>query len=390
MDSPETKRISVSIIVPTYCEAENLPPLITQVADAFNARGWLWEIIVVDDNSPDATAAVLPALAKNYPQVRFLIRKEDRGLSSAVLAGFALARFEYLVVMDADLSHPPEMAPALVDPLLDNRADFVIGSRNVAGGRTESWGMFRWLNSAVATALSRPFVGQIRDSMAGFFALRRQLLADCDTLNPIGYKIGLELIVKGRVRRIVEVPIVFRNRTRGKSKLTLAEQFRYLEHLSRLYDYQFPRGSPRVKFLIVCVCGLLVSLGAIALLVKVGHAGFLPALALGLPAMILVTLLFFVRYVRTQRDFIRMKHPYREFFLISCGEWCAGLLAGWAAHQVCGMLWSALLALGALVVVRYVLRKILLHDVRGIRGQRLAPAKPAGAQEKSPSVLGSS
>ena len=282
------------------------------------------------------------------------------------------------------------MAPALVEPLLDNRADFVIGSRNVAGGRTESWGIFRWLNSAVATALSRPFVGQVRDSMAGFFALRRELLATCDALNPIGYKIGLELIVKGRVRRIVEVPIVFRNRTRGKSKLTLAEQFRYLEHLSRLYDYQFPRGSPRVKFLIVCACGALVSLGAVALLLKVGHAGFLPALAIGLSAMILVTLLFFVRYVRTQRDFIRMKRPYLEFFLISAAEWCTGLLVGWAVHHVCGILWSVLLALGGLVVVRYVLRKIFLHDVRGIRGERLTDGRTTEAKETTPSVLGSS
>ncbi len=390
MDSPGKNCVGVSIVVPTYCEAENLPPLIAKVADAFNARGWQWEVIVVDDNSLDGTAEVLPALAKNYPQVRFLIRKEDRGLSSAVLAGFELARYDYLVVMDADLSHPPEMAPALVEPLLDNRADFVIGSRNVAGGRTESWGIFRWLNSAVATALSRPFVGQVRDSMAGFFALRRELLATCDALNPIGYKIGLELIVKGRVRRIVEVPIVFRNRTRGKSKLTLAEQFRYLEHLSRLYDYQFPRGSPRVKFLIVCACGALVSLGAVALLLKVGHAGFLPALAIGLSAMILVTLLFFVRYVRTQRDFIRMKRPYLEFFLISAAEWCTGLLVGWAVHHVCGILWSVLLALGGLVVVRYVLRKIFLHDVRGIRGERLTDGRTTEAKETTPSVLGSS
>ncbi len=384
----ETNCISVSVIVPTYGEAENLPPLVAQVADAFNARGWQWEIIVVDDNSPDATATVLEALAREHPQVRFVIRKEDRGLSSAVLAGFAMARFDYLVVMDADLSHPPEMAPALVEPLLDNRADFVIGSRNVPGGRTESWGIFRWLNSAVATALSRPLVGPVRDSMAGFFALRRQLLADCDALNPIGYKIGLELIVKGRVRRIVEVPIVFRNRTRGKSKLTLAEQFRYLEHLSRLYDYQFPRGSPRVKFLIVCTCGALVGLGTMALLVQKARAEFLPALAIGLLGMILVTLLFFVRYVRTQRDFIRMKRPYLEFFLISVGEWCAGLLTGWAARHVCGIPGSALMAVGALVVVRYVLRKILLHDVRGIRGERLVPGRSTGSREKSPSVMG--
>ncbi len=247
----------VSIIVPTYGEAENLPRLVPQIAQAFHARGWIWEMIVVDDNSPDSTPQVLENLVRQWPQLRYLIRKEERGLSSAVLAGFALARHEYLLVMDADLSHPPEAAPGLIDPLLAGTADFVIGSRYVAGGRTEEWSVFRRLNSTLATLLCRPFCGGVKDPMAGFFALSRQTWRNAGKLNPVGYKIGLELMVKCRVSRVVETPIVFRNRTHGTSKLTLREQFLYLEHLRRLVDYQFPRAAmfSRVLFVSACVGG---------------------------------------------------------------------------------------------------------------------------------------
>ena len=204
------------------------------------AKGWAWELIVVDDNSPDGTGAILTELSGRFPQVRGIVRKDERGLSSAVLAGIQLARNDYVVVMDADLSHPPEKIPELIEKLMRDDADFVIGSRNVAGGKTEDWTILRWINSAGATLLAKPLAGTIRDPMAGFFGLRRETLARADTLNPIGYKIGLELIVKTHVppHRVAEVPITFRNRIHGESKLTLGEQFHYLEHLSRLYEYR--------------------------------------------------------------------------------------------------------------------------------------------------------
>src|SRR4051794_38959160 len=128
---------SVSIIVPTYKEAENLPLLIPQIASAMAGKPWAWEVIVVDDNSPDETKHVLDQLSARFPQVRYLIRTRDRGLSSAVLAGIELAHHDVLVVMDADLSHPPEAIPSLVEKLLRDEADFVIGSRYVDGGKTE-------------------------------------------------------------------------------------------------------------------------------------------------------------------------------------------------------------------------------------------------------------
>lgn len=364
---------SVSVIVPTFKEAENLPLLVPQIAEVLGTRGWVWEVIVVDDNSPDQTRQVLAQLSGRYPQVRSLIRTKDRGLSSAVLAGIEMARFDHVVVMDADLSHPPEAIPSLIEKLACDEADFVIGSRYVTGGKTEDWSRLRWLNSAGATMLAKPLVGTVKDPMAGYFAFRREALRTADALNPIGYKIGLELIAKMQIRpnRVAEVPITFRNRIHGESKLTMKEQFRYLEHLSRLYDYAFPKASPRLKFLIAAGCGSAACVAAMLVLQGL-KMPFPLSIAAGLIAMIGVTLAFFVRYVRTQRDFLLMKRPYTEFAMISVGEF----IAGWAfaVSTQANIAVQAVVGLGALLLVRYTLRKVFLHDLRGIRGTPMANA----------------
>ncbi len=360
---------SVSIIVPTYNEAANLPLLVQGIASVFAkvAGGWVWEVIVVDDDSRDGTREVLGELAGRYPQLSYNIRGGERGLSSAVLAGMSLARHEYLVVMDADLSHPADAIPAMVEKLARNEADFVIGSRYVAGGCTEDWGYLRWVNSAGATLLAKPLVGMVKDPMAGFFAMRRESLRGADALNPIGYKIALELMVKTHVaaERVAEVPICFKNRVHGESKLTVTEQFRYLEHLSRLYDYVYPKGSPRVKFLIASGCGVAACFGAMGVM---NHLEMAPILSIagGLLAMIAVTLVFFARYVHTQREFTVMKHPFWEFLYISMAEF----IGGWA-FAVCtrANVWVQMAAGVVMVLlVRYTLRKVFLHDLRGIRG----------------------
>ncbi len=358
---------SISIIVPAFREAENLPLLVPQVASAMAGKGWAWELIIVDDDSPDGTAELLGDLARRFPQVRGIVRKGERGLSSAVLAGMEIAHNDIVVVMDADLSHPPEKIPELVNILLRDEADFVIGSRHVPGGKTEDWTLLRQINSAGATLLAKPLAGEIRDPMAGFFAIRRQTLAAADVLNPIGYKIGLELIVKTRIRpdRIAEVPITFRNRVHGESKLTLSEQFRYLEHLSRLYDYRFPKGAARTKFLIAAAGGAAACYGILAALNRPEIPSLL-AMGVAFVAMIGVTLVFFARYVRTQRDFLVMKSPYGEFAMISFAEF----IAAWAfaiATQA-GIYVQAAVGVVILLLVRYTLRKVFLHDLRGIRG----------------------
>ena len=227
----------ISIIVPTFQESANLRLLTGRIFTALQAASLSGELIIVDDDSRDGTDAVVDELAKTYP-IRLVVRQNERGLSGAVLRGFEESRGDTLLVMDADLSHPPERIPAVVAPIRDGTADFVIGSRYVKGGKTVHWGWLRKLNSLVATWLAFP-LARVRDPMAGFFSLRRKTWKQADRLNPIGYKIGLELLVKGRCRRVVEVPIEFSDRLHGQSKLTMRQQYLYLVHLARLYRYRF-------------------------------------------------------------------------------------------------------------------------------------------------------
>jgi dolichol-phosphate mannosyltransferase len=229
--------MDLSVVVPTYREADNLRLLVPAVSRAIAATGRPGEIVVVDDDSPDDTRRVCEELARRHP-LRLLVRQHQRGLATAVLHGLRQSAGVVLVVMDADLSHPPEKIPELV-AALEAGAEFVIGSRYVAGGHTdEDWGWFRRLNSRVATALARGFT-TAHDPMAGFFALRRATFLAARDLDPIGYKIALELIVKCGCRGVVEVPITFRNRVKGQSKLSLREQINYLRHLRRLYAYKW-------------------------------------------------------------------------------------------------------------------------------------------------------
>lgn len=227
----------VSVVVPTLNERENLRPLCERLARALNGQPWSSELVIVDDDSPDGTYDEAQRLAAQYP-LRAIRRQGKRSLSLAVLEGFACARGRTLVVMDADLSHPPEALPRLV-VALEHGVEFVIGSRYTPGGHTEeAWSRWRRWNSKVATLLAWP-LSRLHDPMAGFFALRRDLLQHADPLDPVGYKIGLELLVKCHVRRACEVPIVFAERQRGRSKLTWKEQLRYVEHLRRLYLYRW-------------------------------------------------------------------------------------------------------------------------------------------------------
>ena len=227
------------MIVPTYKEAENLPLLVPRIASALGRAGLAGEVIVVDDDSDDGTEGVCLALAECIP-LRLLTRRGERGLASAVLHGMRAARGDVLAVMDADLSHPPESLSALFEAVRAG-ADFAIGSRYAPGGSTDpAWSLYRRLNSHVARLLARP-LARARDPLAGFFAMPRPLFAAAWGLQPVGYKIGLELLVKCRPRRVVEVPIHFRERIHGVSKLSLREQVNYLRHLARLYAHQVRR-----------------------------------------------------------------------------------------------------------------------------------------------------
>jgi dolichol-phosphate mannosyltransferase len=218
----------ISIVVPTYNEAASLPILAERLAAALAGREW--ELVVVDDGSPDGTAGVAERLAPRIP-ARVLRRSRKSGLASAVTAGFAEARGDVLVVMDADLSHPPEVVPTLVDALVGG-ADLAVGSRYVRGGGTMDWPLRRRVVSRVACLLGNALV-PVRDATSGFFALRRAAI-DGVRLNAIGFKIGFEVIARGRYARIVEVPYVFRDREHGASKFGRREIGQYVVQLGQV------------------------------------------------------------------------------------------------------------------------------------------------------------
>lgn len=210
--------MTTSIILPTYNERENLGA----VLDALRKLGLQdWEAIVVDDHSPDGTGDLAESLARQYPlRVVHRIRKE--GLASAIVDGCQAAQGSQLVVMDADLSHDPRIIPELLARLQEG-AMIAIGSRYVPGGGTVGWPFWRQGMSQLATLVARGlFRLSVRDPMSGFFALQRDFFQRVQsTLRPRGYKILLELLVRGKPTAVREVGFLFRDRQYGKSKITL-------------------------------------------------------------------------------------------------------------------------------------------------------------------------
>ena len=252
---------SISVIIPTFREAGSLPSLLDRLASLRDS--WDLEVLVVDDDSRDGTEELFAARANEWE--RLIVRRDERGLSSAVLKGIECSTKEIVVVMDADGSHPPESIPDMVRAVQEG-ADFSLGSRYVPGGSTEDgWGVLRWVNSKIATVMARPFT-TVRDPMSGFFCLRRSTVERGAPLDPIGYKIGLELIVKCRCVEVAEVPIHFSTRREGESKLTLRVQWEYLLHILSLCRFKYPRLASFVPFALVGLSGMGVFAGLLALL----------------------------------------------------------------------------------------------------------------------------
>ncbi len=239
-----TSTRSVSIIVPSLNEEENIAPLVSQIiASAVPFR----EILFVDDHSTDATRDMVRALVRQLPdQSVRLIEQDcaDLGLAGAIMLGARAAQGKIVVVMDADLSHPPERINDLLAPLFAGAADMVIGSRYVKGGSTPGWPLWRRIVSRVGAALAYPLTG-VHDSMCGFFAIPRSRLLE---LAPpaTGFKIAFETIVHGgRTLRVREIPIAFRDRVRGKSKMSFGVALQFLLRWSRAMLRHFVRGSHR-------------------------------------------------------------------------------------------------------------------------------------------------
>jgi len=223
-----------SLAIPTYNEASGIERLLRALANIFARHGMDGEVIVVDDNSPDGTGRIVDRLASELP-VRCLHRSGKLGLSSAVIDGWNAARPQSLALgaMDADFSHDVNALPKMVAALESGDYGLAVGSRYVTGGGITNWPKRRIVTSWVACWLARPLTN-VKDVTSGFFLVRRDALRGVE-LNPIGFKIGLEVIAKAKYGKAVEIPYVFTDRVAGESKLNQREILNYLKQLGSLY-----------------------------------------------------------------------------------------------------------------------------------------------------------
>jgi dolichol-phosphate mannosyltransferase len=259
--------VKLSLVIPTYNESRNLEELVTRLSGVLDVRlPGAYELIVVDDDSPDGTWAVALRLADRFPALRVMRRRGEKSLSTAVIRGWQAARGEVLAVIDADLQHPPEIVESLWSEMAGG-ADLAVGSRHVGGGGVSDWSALRRALSRGAQLLGLcvlpGVVGRVSDPMSGYFMLRRSAISSA-SLSPLGYKILIEVLGRGRIGRIAEVGYVFRERIAGESKVTARLYVQYLRHLLRLRLALLP---PRfAKFAAVGLSGVGVDMTVLWLL----------------------------------------------------------------------------------------------------------------------------
>lgn len=217
----------LSIIIPTYNESKNIAELLLRIKKSLSQD---YELIIVDDASPDGTGQIAEDLAKIYP-LKVIHRIKKLGLASAVLDGFKAARGELLCVMDSDLSHPPEIIAHLLNQIKEQNQDIVIGSRFTKGGEILNWPKKRLFATNLAIFTVRGLTS-VHDPMSGFFILRREVIQNIKLI-PRGYKILLEILVKGKYKKLLEYPFSFIDRAKGESKIDTKV---YLEFIAQLWD----------------------------------------------------------------------------------------------------------------------------------------------------------
>ncbi len=228
------ERERLALVIPAYREAANLPILLDRVRAALEED--CYEILVVDDDSGDGTVELVSAIAAVDSRVRLVVRKGERGLSGAILYGWQLTGAGILGVLDADLQHPPEILPALLEAIREGN-DLVIGSRYARGGQVGEWSPVRRLFSSAAIWAARPLKRRhlrVLDPMSGFFLVRRNCVDDIP-FQKSGFKLLLEILVRGRIRSVREIPFSFGLRHAGRSKANIKVAVDYAALLTRLY-----------------------------------------------------------------------------------------------------------------------------------------------------------
>jgi dolichol-phosphate mannosyltransferase len=260
------QEIALSLVLPTYQEKHNIEMIVAQISSKLDyILPGAYELIVVDDNSPDLTWSVAAELTNKYPQLRVMRRVDERGLATAVVRGWQISRGQILGVMDADLQHPPE-ALGQMWAAIDRGADLVVASRNVEGGGVSEWSFLRRCLSRGAQILGLiilpEVVGRVSDPMSGYFLVQREAIAG-KVLSPLGYKILVEVVGRGDIAKIAEVGYEFQERQTGDSKVTGRQYVEYIQHLFRL---RLSRSRRLLTFLAVGLSGVVIDQAVLYLL----------------------------------------------------------------------------------------------------------------------------
>lgn len=232
----------LSIVLPTFNEAQNIEPMVSAVSEILERSQIAYELIVVDDNSADGTWVLALSLSASFPRLRVMRRTEERGLATAIIRGWQVARGDVLGVIDSDLQHPPEIIPKLWSEI-ESGADLAVASRRVPGGGVSNWGMRRRLISRMAESIGilllPGILGRLTDPMSGYLLVRRDKVGGV-TFKPRGYKILIEILGRGEIGKIAEVGYVFRERGGNQSKVTWRTYRDYLLHLGILRFSRLP------------------------------------------------------------------------------------------------------------------------------------------------------
>jgi dolichol-phosphate mannosyltransferase len=292
--------LEISVIVPTFNERDNVLELVSRLERCLAGRAW--EVVFVDDDSPDDTAALVRRLAQQDRRVRCLHRIGRRGLSSACVEGMLASGAPFLAVMDGDLQHDEELLPRMLDVLKQGNADVVVGTRYSAGGGIGQWVASRARMSRFATRLSRFVIrADISDPMSGFFALRREAFeAAVRQLSSIGFKILVDILASAPVPlRICELPYQFRTRRAGESKLDSQAVWEYLMLLAdKLFGAYVP--ARFLAFAAIGGLGVVVHFVVLAFLFGPLHASF--AASQTVAALVAMTSNFTLNNALTYRD----------------------------------------------------------------------------------------
>ena len=234
---PGRKNPDVSVVFPSYNESKNIAELIRRVNESFSGSGAALEMIVVDDDSPDGTAKIVESLTEKYGNLKLLVRRGERGLATAVVRGWEKAGGKYLAVMDSDLQHPTDLVLRLYGAAVERGADMVVASRKAEGGGVSGWAFHRVVISNVANWMAKFFLPRslfrISDTTTGCFLFEGGRV-NLSSLSPHGFKIFLEVLVRGKFSKTAEVGYVFTERFHGKSKMTLRQDFEFVYHLLKL------------------------------------------------------------------------------------------------------------------------------------------------------------